>query len=151
VGRSHGNEGAFVVAKPTERLRLLDPGRHVLVAGCEQTIEWRKGTPERPVVKLAGIDGRQLRGQPISVPRSALGPLAEREFLVDDLIGAEVFDGDRALGRVKDVFLMPSADVLEVERGGREPLLVPLVGDAVRSIDKERRRIDVDSEFLDAD
>jgi 16S rRNA processing protein RimM len=151
VGRPHGKDGAFVVSEPTERLRLLDPGRHLFVAGRERTIEWRKGTRERPVVKLAGVDGRQLRGQPISVPRSALGRLTETEFLVDDLIGADVFDADRRLGRVTDVLLLPSTDVLEVDRGEGEPLLVPLVGDAVRSIDRARRRIDVDSGFLDAD
>jgi ribosomal 30S subunit maturation factor RimM len=37
--------------------------------------------------------------------------------------------------------------VLEVEREG-EDLLVPLVADAVRSVDVEERRIDVDLAFL---
>jgi ribosomal 30S subunit maturation factor RimM len=41
--------------------------------------------------------------------------------------------------------------VLEVEREGRETLLVPLVGDAVRSIDVEVGRVEVDCRFLDAD
>jgi 16S rRNA processing protein RimM len=151
VGRPHGTEGAFVLSDPTRRIHLLDPGRRVRVGGHDRTVEWRKGTAARPIVKLAGVDGRELRGEAISVPRSALGPLAEREFLVDDLIGSEVFDGDRLIGRVADVLLMPSADVLEVDRSEREPLLVPLVADAVRSIDAARGRIDVNSGFLDAD
>jgi ribosomal 30S subunit maturation factor RimM len=49
------------------------------------------------------------------------------------------------------VLLMPTADVLEVEREREQPLLVPLVGEAVRSIDVEAGRVDVDSGFLDAD
>jgi 16S rRNA processing protein RimM len=140
-----------LVAQPTERLRLLDPGRRVLVAGRELTVESRKGRADRPIVKLSGVDGRELRGEAITVPRSAIGRLGQTEFLVDDLIGAAVFDAERPLGRVTDVLLMPSADVLEVERGEGERLLVPLVGDAVRSIDLERGRIEVDSGFLDAD
>jgi ribosomal 30S subunit maturation factor RimM len=36
-----------------------------------------------------------------------------------------------------------------VERPGGEPLLVPLVGDAVRSVDTVGARIDVDIEFLE--
>jgi 16S rRNA processing protein RimM len=151
VGRAHGKDGAFVVAEPTKRLHLLDPGERVWLGGSERTVESRKGTPERPIVKLAGVDGRELRGEPIAVPRSALGSLGEGEFLVDDLVGAEVLDGPELLGRVSDVLLLPSADVLEVEREGRDLLLVPLVGDAVRSIDLERRRIEVDRGFLDAD
>ena len=45
-------------------------------------------------------------------------------------------------GRVRDVLLLPSADALEVERPGGEPLLVPLVGDAVRSVDTSTARAD---------
>jgi 16S rRNA processing protein RimM len=151
VGRPHGNEGAFAISEPTERLGLLEVGRCVGVGGRELTVEWRGGTAERPLVKLAGADGRELRGEAITVSRSAIGPLGEGEFLVDDLIGSEAFDGSRPIGRVRDVLLLPAADVLVVEREGAEPLLVPLVADAVRSIDIEGRRVDVDSEFLDAD
>jgi 16S rRNA processing protein RimM len=136
------------VLEPTERLNLLDAGREVVVDGRRFVVEWRRGTAKRPLVKLEEADGRELRGEAITVPRSALGALGEDEFLVDDLLGAEVFDGSDRLGRVRDVLLLPAADVLEVEREGGDPLLVPLVGDAVRSIDVEARRIDVDRGFL---
>jgi 16S rRNA processing protein RimM len=154
VGRPHGNEGAFVVAQPTERLELLGPGRTVTVGGKTVTVAWRRGTPARPLLKLEWEGGRaaadELRGQPITVPRSAI-TLAEGEFLVDDLVGCAAFDGARRLGRVRDVLLMPSADVLEVEREGEEALLVPLLRDAVRSVDLGSGRVDIDTSFLYAD
>jgi ribosomal 30S subunit maturation factor RimM len=50
---------------------------------------------------------------------------------------------------VSDVLLLPSADTLEVERPGGESLLVPLVEDAVRSVDTAGARIDVDMGFLE--
>jgi 16S rRNA processing protein RimM len=152
VGRAHGNEGAFVVTEPTERLELLDPGRTVSVGERELRVEWRRGTPARPLLKLEGAAGAELRGEPITVPRTALAPLPEGEFLVDDLIGCEAFDGARRVGRVRDVLLLPSADVLEIEpEPGAAAVLVPLVGDAVRAVDLEAGRIDVDAGFLDAD
>jgi 16S rRNA processing protein RimM len=151
VGRPHGKDGGFVVAEPSARLDLLEPGRTVRVGDRDLTIAWRKGTPARPLLKLDGVDGRDLRGEAITVPRDALGELGEGEFLVDDLTGCEAFDGERRVGRVRDVLLMPSVDLLEIERDGAEPLLVPLVGDAVRSIDVAAGRIDVDTGFLDAD
>ena len=44
---------------------------------------------------------------------------------------------------------LPSCEVLEVERpDGAGDLLVPLVTDAVREVDIERRVIDIDLEFL---
>ena len=141
-----------MVAEPTERIELLDPARTVSVAGFERTIEWRRGTRERPLLKLEGADGRDavdaLRGQAITVPRAALGPLGEGDFLVRDLIGADVTDGARRIGWVRDVLPMPSADVLEVKREGAPDLLVPLVDDAVRDIDVDARRVEIDLQFL---
>jgi len=155
VGRPHGNEGAFTVAEPTERLELLDPGRRVAVGGRDMKVAWRKGTAERPLVKLEETDGRTaaeaMRGDAIEVPRAEVGALAEGEFLVDDLVGCAVVDGARAVGTVRDVLLLPAADVLEVAPDGGDALLVPLVADAVRSVDVDGRRIDVDMTFVSSD
>jgi 16S rRNA processing protein RimM len=153
VGRPHGTDGGITVAEVTERIELLDPGRTVRVGERELSIAVRRGTPEHPIVVLEGVDNRSaaeaLRGEAISVPREAVGTLDEGEFLVDDLVGCEVVDGDRSIGRVRDVLLMPSADTLEVERPGADPLLVPLVGDAVRSVDTSVGKVDIDMRFLE--
>jgi 16S rRNA processing protein RimM len=153
VGRPHGGDGGFKVADSTHRTELLDPGREVLVGERRLSIAARRGTPEHPIVVLDGVTDRgaaeALRGAPIAVPRAALGALGEGEYLVDDLIGCAVVDGARPVGRVRDVLLLPSADTLEVERPGEDPLLVPLVRDAVRGIDAGARRIDVDTGFLE--
>jgi 16S rRNA processing protein RimM len=155
VGRPHGTDGAFVVAEPTERVQLLDAGRIVTVGGADRTVAWRRGTPAHPLLKLEGSDDRNaaeaLRGAAIMVPRAAVGPLGEGEFLVDDLIGCDVLDGTEIVGTVRDVLLLPSADVLEVEREGGEELLVPLISDAIRAVDMERRRVEIHGSFLNAD
>ena len=116
------------------------------------TVTARRGTRAHPILLLRGIGDRSaaegLRDQDIAVPREELGALAEGEYLVDDLIGCAVFDGQRQVGRVSDVLLLPSADVLEVEVPDGDPLLVPLVDDAVRHLDVATRRVDIDTSFL---
>lgn len=152
VGRPHGTRGAFTVSDPTDRSEVFVPGRRMLIGEREVEVLGVQGTAAHPILTVAGIADRTaadgLRGEGMAVPRDALGALEEGEFLVADLVGCEVADGDRRLGRVGDVLLLPSADVLAVERDGGEELLVPLVGDAVRSIDVKGRRIDVDAAFL---
>lgn len=152
VGRPHGVHGAFHVSGPTDRVELLDAGRSVSVAGAEREIIWRRGTDRRPLLKLDGIDDRDaaavLTGEPITIPRQEAGPMEEGEHLVADLVGCEVTDGDARVGRVCDVLLLPSVDCLEVERDAGT-LLVPLVRDAVRSVDTAARRIDVDLGFVE--
>jgi ribosomal 30S subunit maturation factor RimM len=60
-----------------------------------------------------------------------------------------VMDGEQQIGRVTDVLLLPSADALEVELVGGDKVLVPLVRDAVRSVEQTRGRVDVDMTFLE--
>ena len=89
-----------------------------------------------------------LRGSALLVERAEAPVLGEDEWYAEDLEGCLVVDGDRSLGRVRRLLALPSCEVLEVERGGAPDLLVPLVRDAVRSVDVAARRIDVDSAFL---
>jgi ribosomal 30S subunit maturation factor RimM len=49
------------------------------------------------------------------------------------------------LGSVRRVLNLPSCDVLEV---GDQPVLVPLISDAVTSVDLDARVIEVDRRFL---
>ena len=57
-------------------------------------------------------------------------------------------DGERQVGTVRRLLPLPSCEVLEVDRGDVGDLLIPLVSDAVRSVDLDERIIDVDLEFL---
>ena len=66
------------------------------------------------------------------------------EWWAEDLAGCEVHDAGRPVGVVRQLLELPSCEVLEVERAGGGELLVPLVSDAVREVDLDRRAIDVD-------
>ena len=152
VGRPHGTRGAFTVSDPSDRPGVFVAGRRLLIGDRELEVRGVQGTPAHPILAVGGVTDRAaagaLRGESIGVPREALGALEEGEFMVADLVDCEVVDGERRIGRVRDVLLLPSADALEVEREGDEDLLVPLVRDAVRSVDVDARRIDVDAAFI---
>ena len=52
------------------------------------------------------------------------------------------------MGVVRRLVALPSCEALDIERPDAEALLVPLVSDAVRSVDVERREIEIDLDFL---
>jgi 16S rRNA processing protein RimM len=113
----------------------------------------RAGTDARPILRLAGCSSREdaeaLSGEPLMVPRSVAPPLEADEYWADDIEGCRVVDGDRPVGVVLRLLEYPSCELLEVERdGGGAGLLVPLVRDAVRTVDVQARVIDVDLGFL---
>ncbi len=151
VGRPHGLDGSFHVAEPVAA--LLEIGAEVRLGDTRHTIVRRAGHDERPIVRLEGCEDRAaaeaLRGQELSVARTAAPDLEEDEWWATDLEGCAVRDGDRDVGVVARLLALPSCEVLEVRRAGDAPnLLVPLVRDAVRDVDLDRRIIDVDLEFL---
>lgn len=140
VGRPHGLDGSFRVESPSHPLEV---GTAVNIHGAERVVERRAGTGGRPLIRLEGVGDRDraaaLRGELLLV-RESEAPLADLEWLAADLVGCLV----PGLGRVARVLGAPSCDLLELEDG----TLVPLVSDAVRSVDVAGGRIEVDLGFL---
>jgi 16S rRNA processing protein RimM len=101
--------------------------------------------PEHPILRLEGSASREdaeaLRGSLLMVEEP---PLEEGEFRARDVVGCRVVDGDVEVGVVARMVALPSCEALEV--GDR---LIPLVGDAIRSLDLAARVIDVDLRFVD--
>jgi 16S rRNA processing protein RimM len=116
----------------------------VTVAGRTTQIERRAGTDERPLVRIAGVTDRdaaaRLVGEPL-LAGLADAPLDSDEWLSADLIGCDVL----GIGKVRRVVEAPSCDLLEVGEG---PVLIPFISDAVKHIDLDAKRIEVDRAFL---
>ncbi len=140
VGRPHGRDGTFHVESPAHS---LPEGLEVSVAGRIGTVERRAGTDERPLVRLSGVCDRdaagELRGEELLVGE-AEAPLEEGEWLFEDLVGCRI----EGLGEVTRVVSGSSCDLLEVGEG----TLVPLVSDAIVSIDPKAGVIEIDRRFL---
>jgi len=151
VGRAHGLDGSFYVTRP--KPRLLSEGTIVTIGEVERRIERRAGTDARPILRLAGVTGREaaeaLRGLELTVPAEQAPALEEGEFWAHELEGCEVRDGERLLGTVTRLIELPSCEALEVSAGpAGATVLVPMVSDAIRSVRPRERRIEVDNSFL---
>jgi len=150
VGRPHGLDGSFHVTRPNAQ--LLEAASSIVIDDRELSITRLAGTSRSPILRVADHDDREaaesLRGKDLLIPRAEAPELGPDEWWADDLAGCAVHDGDREIGRVKRLVELPSCEVLEVEREGGGELLVPLVVDAVREVDLDRRVIDVDLRFL---
>jgi 16S rRNA processing protein RimM len=140
VGRPHGLDGSFHVTHATPGLAA----ETVVVRDRSLRIERRAGTAEKPIVRLEGCSSREdaeaLRGAELLVPAA---PLEDDEYWAADLVGCTVVDGDREVGVVERMVALPSCEALAVGS-----ILIPMVRDAIRSIDIRAARIDVDMEFV---
>jgi 16S rRNA processing protein RimM len=150
VGRPHGLDGSFHVTRPDAR--LLADAEELLVDGVMTRVERRAGTPEKPILRLEGHAGRAaaegLRGAQLAVPLDRAPALEAGEYWAHDLVGCAVWDGARRVGEVRRMLPLPSCEALEVVRADGTLVLVPMVRDAIRSIDVGGRRIEVDMAFV---
>ena len=126
---------------------LLSGRAEIVVRGRQVAVVRSAGTEAKPILRLEGSGSREdaeaLRGEALQVPLDQAPPLAAGEFWARDLEGCRVTDGEREVGVVDRMVALPSCEALAVGA-----LLIPLVRDAIRSIDLEARRIDVDMRFL---
>jgi 16S rRNA processing protein RimM len=152
IGRPHGLDGSFHVTQPRER--VLAEASTLVLNGAPVAIVRHDGTPASPILRLEGIGTREqleaVRGADLWVPRDVAPPLEEDEWLAEDLVGCRVVDGETAVGVVAKLLPYPSCELLEVQRpeSGAKSLLIPLISDAVRTVDVAARRIDVNLAFL---
>jgi 16S rRNA processing protein RimM len=130
-----------------------DPLPAALVVGADVgvgKITGRKGTEAAPILRLDVAADREaieaLRGAELRMPRAAAPALEEDEYWADDLVGCSVVAGERDLGTVERMVAYPSCEVLVVGEH-----LIPMVRDAIRSVDVTVRRIEVDAAFLGID
>jgi 16S rRNA processing protein RimM len=150
VGRPHGLDGSFHVTRA--RWLLLAPGATLRVGERDLVVERRAGTEARPIVRFAGASSRAdldaLRGTDLLAARASAPALPDGEFWAEELEGCAVVDGATEVGVVVALVELPSCEALAVRRPAGDELLVPMVADAVRSIDTQRRAVDVDLAFL---
>jgi 16S rRNA processing protein RimM len=134
VGKPHGLDGSFYVEAPRHP---LPKGAEVQLGSTRRVVERRGGTDERPLIRLSGLDDpRPVRGETMLIEDE----LSDDEWLASDLARCRV----AGLGRVARVVDGPSCSLLELEDGR----LVPLVSDAIESIDLDAGEIRVNRGFL---
>ena len=138
----------------------LGAGRHVLLdrAGFLSEAEVESAAPHGRglmLVAFAGVTDRDaaeaLVGTRICVPAADLAPLGADEFYYHEITGfaVETTEG-RPIGTVRETFSTGLNDVWVVDGAERErpgcgsglhEILIPVIADVVRAIDRPARRI----------
>ena len=130
VAGAHGIGGEVRLKLFAEGIDSLKRYREVRVGGAPLTLASVKPGSAGAIARFAEISDRtaaeKLRGSLVTVPRSALPPLAEGEYYHADLVGlaCEGPDGE-PFGQVAAVENFGAGDILEIERPDGRRTMVP--------------------------
>lgn len=109
-----------------------------------------KFTPKCAIVKFKGIDSLneilEYKGCLVFVNESSIREnLDDDEFLIDELVGLNVYDGDERVGSVVGVSNNGASDLLSVKTNSKNICLVPFVKAIVLSVDIKTKRIQINN------
>jgi len=149
IAGAHGVGGEVRLKLFAESVDSLKRHKQVSVGGRPLTLKSVRGGGQ-PVARFAEIGDRNaaeaLRGQLVTIPRSALPQLEEGEYYHADLIGLPCMDkAGEALGTVVAVENFGAGDLLEIEKPDGKRGLVPFKPGIADLTDQ---RVVVDPVFL---
>ncbi|MBR7024742.1 MAG: 16S rRNA processing protein RimM [Selenomonadaceae bacterium] len=147
IGAARGLDGTLKIIPLTDFEGRFDGLEKISVGGKIFRVEAVEHIGGQIFMKFAGVDNREaaraLTNKFLTVDRKDAAPLAEGEFYTFDIIGCEIFDGEKKIGTVTNVLKTGSNDVFEVD--GKT--LIPALKSVVKSIDIAAKKIVVSEKW----
>lgn len=149
IVKPQGLRGELAVEPLSDRERRFPELRQAFLPGPAGSAREVQVTSARPhqgrfLVKLEGVDSideaERLRGLELRIAEEQLEPLPEGSYYHHQLIGLEVYDHGRSLGRVAELLEAGAAPVLVV-RGPQGETLLPLAERFVKRVDLAAGRL----------
>ena len=150
----HGVQGEAKFGYSKNREEFLSELKHVYVQNGSEYVPLEisriRFTPKCGIIKFKGIDTLndiiEYKNKLLFVEEStARENLEEDEFLIDELVGLDVYDGDKKVGAVVGVSNNGASDLLSVRTHGDKVSLVPFVKAIVLSVDIKSRKIQINN------
>ncbi len=150
----HGVQGEAKLGYSKEREDFLSQIKEVYVQIDNEykklDISRIRFTPKCGIIKFKGIDTLndilEYKNKLIFVTEeTARNFLEEDEFLIDELVGLDVYDGEKKVGAVVGVSNNGASDLLSVKTLDKKISLVPFVKAIVLSVDIKNRKIQINN------
>ena len=144
IVNTHGLKGEVKVNPRTDYPEFFEEihgvykkdGTYLKITG----IKYHKNTV---ILKFKGVntveEAEALRSEVIYVPRDIFDDLPEGTYLIADIIGMEMREGDIVYGNITDCLQTGSNDVYVVEKKGSSPILVPALKDVILEVNVEEK------------
>ena len=129
---AHGIRGAVKLKSfTTDPKAIASYGALVTADGREIEIARMKAIPDGFIADLKNIKDRNtaetLKGQDVLIARDKLPPTDDNEVYLVDLIGKDAMHNGARLGGIIGIENFGAGDLLDIDTGAKETLLVPAV------------------------
>lgn len=151
LGKVRGLDGSIKIIPLTDFEGRFDNLTEIFVDDKILKIERVKNIGGELFIKFSDVKNREqaktFTNKFLKVDKKNVAPLEDGEFYTFDIIGCEVFDGEKFFGKVENVLKTGSNDVFQVK--GENEILVPALKSVVEKIDIANKKIFIDSAKLE--
>ncbi|MEQ9305842.1 MAG: ribosome maturation factor RimM [Marinoscillum sp.] len=148
VVKTHGLKGEIVISLDVDHPESYQEMESVLVDVNGKLvpffIESLHMQGDRAITALEDIESideaKTLVGKDLYLPLKFLPKLPEGQYYYHELIGFDFYDQDKYLGKVKEVYEMPTNHLLNVDYNGTE-VLVPAEDAILNSVNLAEQKI----------
>lgn len=147
---SHGIKGETKVMPLTDDIYRFDDLETVIAdtkeGSKDLTVKGVRYHKNMVLITFEQIKDRneadRLKDIYIKIRREDVAPLPEGRYYIVDLVGIEVFEGDKKIGILKDVLQTGAADIYLIDTADKE-LMLPAIEENIRDIDIKEGKMHV--------
>lgn len=143
VTNTHGLKGEIRILSDFKyKKQVFKPGKKLYIMGNELIINTYRVHKEYDMATFKDLntieDVLMYKGESVYINRD---DYKFRGYLDEDLIGLDVFNEDKCMGKVISILKGKKQDVLVVENGKKH--MIPNVKEFVKKVDLENNRIEI--------
>lgn len=150
IVNTNGLKGMLKIKPFTDNIKEFETFKSIYVQKKNELIEFKieavRYVKNMVLLKLQGIDdineAEKYRNLYIKIDRSIMPKLPEDSYYIVDLLECEVYEENgELLGKVDDVFNTGSNDVYVVKSELGKQILLPAIGEVIKSVDIPNKKI----------
>lgn len=150
---THGHRGELKVFPLTDDISRYSDLEHVYIKRGDgyksyevSGIRFHQGLVLLSLREVLDMnEAEKYKGLYLELPENELRKLPEGHYYIFQLVGLKVYEQEKLLGEITDIFKTGSNDVYVVESKERKkPLLIPALKDVVKNIDIDKGFIKVE-------
>lgn len=147
IVNTHGLRGDLKVEPWCDGIETFEFLNTVFVGGSKYEISSVKPHKNVFLLKLKDIDtiesAETLKGKVITADEKDMPPLPDGVFYIRDIMGMEVYDGEKHIGQIYDWIETGTNNVYVIKRPSGKDVLIPAVDEVVKEIDVEKKIMSV--------
>ena len=142
----HGVRGNIKLIPWTDFPEIFEQFEYIVIEGKKYFVNDVKYQKSNIILNLDGIDtvekAEKLRDLIAYCEESQMEDLPENTYYIADLLGCKVYEGEKLLGEISDVFPAGGADLYEIKGQGPK-IYLPAIKENVLSVDIKNKIIKV--------